>query len=56
MADLGDAAADRVEHLEGRHHLARGIDRDLQPAAGERRDALGDALGRHARTRQALRP
>ena len=26
MAHLGDAAADRVEHLEGRHHLARRAD------------------------------
>ena len=30
VADLGDVSADRVEHLERRHHLAGGTDRDLQ--------------------------
>jgi hypothetical protein len=25
MANLGDAAADPVEHLEGRHHFARRV-------------------------------
>jgi hypothetical protein len=30
VADLGNPAADRVEHLEGRHDLARRAHRDLQ--------------------------
>ena len=32
MAHLGDVAADRIEHLEGRHDLARGVDRDVADA------------------------
>ena len=55
VAHLGDAGADRVEHLESRHHLARGGPRS-QAARRRARDALGDALGRHAGPRQALRP
>jgi len=46
VAHLGDAAADRVEHLEGGRELAGRVHGDLQAAAGERRDPLGDALGR----------
>ena len=56
VAHLGDAAADRVEHLEGGRELARGMHGDVHAAAGERRDPLGDALGRHAGPGQALRP
>jgi len=33
MPHLGDAAADRVEHLEGRHQLARRMHRDVDPPA-----------------------
>jgi hypothetical protein len=45
VTDLGDAAADRIEHLEGRHDLASRMHRDGKPSAGERRDTLGDPLG-----------
>jgi hypothetical protein len=56
VADFCDAGADRIQHLERRHHLAGRMDRDLQAAARQRRDALGDALRRHAGPGQALRP
>ena len=56
VAHLGDAGADRIEHLEGRHHFAGGRDRDFEAAAGKRADALGDALRRHAGPGQPLRP
>jgi hypothetical protein len=46
VADLGHVATDRIEHLERRHDLARGMHRDLELAGAERADALGDALGR----------
>jgi hypothetical protein len=46
MSHLGDAGADRVEHLERRHHLAGGRHRDVEAAAGQCADALGDALRR----------
>ena len=56
VAHLGDAGADRVEHLEGRHDLARGRHGDFEPAAGQRGDAAGDALRRQAGTGQPFRP
>ena len=34
VADFGDAGADRVEHFERRHHLARGVHGDLEAPAG----------------------
>ena len=36
VAHLGDAGADRVEHLESRHDFARGGHGDLKPPAGQR--------------------
>lgn len=56
VADLGNAAADRVEHLEGRYDLTGGMHRDVELAAGERADTLGDAFRRHAGTGQTLGP
>ena len=56
VAHFGDFAADRVEHLEGGHHLARRMHGDLQPSSRQRSDALGDPLGRHSRAGQPLRP
>jgi hypothetical protein len=56
VADIGDAVADRAQHLEGRHHFARRIDGDVDASARQRADALGDALGRQARPGQPLRP
>ena len=43
VAHVGDAGADRVEHLERRHHLARGMHGDLDAA---RRRACGCARRR----------
>jgi hypothetical protein len=54
VADLGDAAPDRVEHLERRHDLARRMHRNVELAGGERPDALGDPLGRQPGAAQAL--
>ena len=53
MAHLGVAARDRVERLEGRHQLAGGEHLHLDLALGHRRDALGEALGAGAETRES---
>src|SRR6185369_2615986 len=42
---LDRALLDRVHDTEGGHDLARGEHADLEPAAGELLDALGDDLG-----------
>ena len=56
VAHLGDAGADGVEHFERRHHFAGGGDCYFKAAARKRTNSLGDALRRHARPGQALRP
>ena len=45
VADIGDAVADGIEHLEGRHHFARGVDRDVElpPDSARMRSAMRSA-------------
>jgi hypothetical protein len=56
MADLRRAGGNRVEHLEGRHQLAGGIEIDGQPPAAHVADTLGHAGGADAGPRQIGRP
>jgi hypothetical protein len=56
VAHFGDAGADRVEHFEGRHDLARGGNRYFEAAAGEHADTLGDTFRRQSGAGQPPRP
>ncbi len=56
VVDLGRALGDGVENAVAGHDLARGVEVDLQAAAGEGGDAVGQHLRRDARAGQVLRP
>jgi hypothetical protein len=56
VAHLGDTGADRIQHLESGNHFAGGGDCYFKAATRKRTNSLGDALRRHARPGQTLRP
>ena len=56
MRQLGDALLDRIERLERRHQLARGVQLDGQAAGAHRADPVGEALGVDPDARRVLRP
>ncbi len=56
MTDVGDAVADGIQHLEGRHKLARRVYGNVELPARQRPHTIRNALSRHAGTRQPLRP
>ncbi len=56
MADIGDTVADSAQDFERRHDFTGGVNGNVEPAARQRADALGDALGRHAGPGQPFRP
>jgi hypothetical protein len=56
VPEIGDSISDCAKDFKGRHDLAGGEHGDVDSAVRQCAHALGDALGRHARTRQPLRP
>ena len=52
MIEFSDALGDGIEHTKAGDEFPCGVQFDLQPAAAERRDSLGQQLGGHARARQ----